>query len=252
MSTLIFTPYKGTGVFTPQQLDNKIYWFDSVSVGLIPVDQVNTMTNKYSPAAGIAAAVYTAPRPILGTPLLNGRQAMANGLVTRADTTTPSNLPVIAPGQPFTMAFVHQGPALASGTFYQVLNMSSGLASTSIALFYANLPGSPIYYLQTGNGAVQVVGASAFTPTAPHAAVLGYNGGGYANASSWTLIINGVVQTVAVNPSSGGTTASNFISDGSGGGASAPLYYWEFLLAGVSTPTLTTQVSNYLLEKYNL
>jgi hypothetical protein len=245
------TPYKGVN-WNPQLLSNQKYWYDYGRV-VLSGSNVTTWTQKFlSPASGVVNISFSGTLPVYNTLQQNNHPSLANALNTLGNITSPTTVQLVDAAQPFTLAYVHKGPALTLGTFYLLFSLAGTNAADSPRLFYTNLSGAPVFYLQIGNGTVTVIGTSGFTPSDTHYAILTYDGSGYASASSWSLTVNGAAQTLAATSAGGGGANINTIGDSTGGGATPPLHFWEMMLVGSNSPTNLSSLQTYLSQKYAL
>jgi len=243
-----FTPYKSES-WTPLSLSNQKYWYRSDDVILSGSDV--TVANQKFPAGVAINANFFGTLPTQTLDSLNQKPSLNFDLTTVATLTDPSTTQVVDESSVFTLAYVVDPPTLSSGTFYGLLNLAGVDDTNSPHIFYTNLPGLPNFYMQIGNGTVIVVGAD-FDISQPHSAILTYDGGGYANSTSWNLLINGISQTISVISTTGGGGNTNVWGDNSGGGATPPFYYYELLLVGLNNAGNLANLLNYFNARYGL
>lgn len=159
------------------------------------------------------------------------RDSLLFGANSQAPWTSPGTLQVVGAANNFSFLWVHKGSALTTNQYYSLFTMAGVDAADSGTLFYTQITGMPTFYLQFGNGTCAIIGVDdTFIYNQLHACSMTYNGGGYANASSWSLRVNGVQVPITITMAGGGNGTNNVLGDGgSGGGATNAGEFTEFV-----------------------
>lgn len=222
----------GPPPWDPTMVTTKAAWF-KYDTKITSGSNVTEWTQKSTDLSGIGVSMtYGSNFPTVVSAALNGHDGLQYPLNSQKPITSPQDTVTVGASQAFTWAMVHKSPTLGTNTYYSINGAAGATTPDNIAVFYTNLTGLPVYYIQCGGTPTTVVSPTNFNAQAFHSIVVMYNGGGnYATAGNWKIYVNGVSQTVSTQTLSGGSAAINFFGDNATGGAPDAGITLEYIMA---------------------